>query len=96
MMLRLWFVGFVLVDERVGPIDAIQRSWDITRGHTMDLLAFFIVLVGLNLLGLICLVVGLLVTIPVSGLAIAHVYRELKPRSVAAPVTPPGAVSPAV
>ena len=83
MLLRLWFVGFVLVDERTGPIDAIQRSWDITRGHTMDLLVLFIALLGLNILGLCCLVVGLLVTIPISGLALAHVYRELKPKAMA-------------
>jgi uncharacterized membrane protein len=93
MMLRLWFVGFVLVDERTGPIDAIQRSWDITRGHTMDLLVFFIVLVGLNLLGAVCLVVGLLVTIPISGLALAFIYRELKPKTVAASASPPGAMA---
>ena len=89
MMLRLWFVGFVLVDEKVNPIDAIQRSWDITRGRTLDLFVLFITLVGLNLLGAICLGVGLLVTLPMSGLALAHIYRELKPAAVPAiaPVT---------
>jgi hypothetical protein len=99
MMLRLWLVGFVLVDERTGPIDAIQRSWDITRGHTMDLLVLFVALLGLNILGLCCLVVGLVVTIPISGLALAYVYRELKPKAVAstAPApTPVGAAAPAV
>ena len=95
MLLRLWFVGFVLVDDRVGPIDAIQRSWDITRGHTMDLLVFFIVLVGLNILGAVCLGVGLLVTIPMTGLAMAYIYRELKPKAGVVPVTQPGAVTPA-
>jgi hypothetical protein len=95
MLLRLWFVGFVLVDERAGPIDAIQRSWDITRRHTMDLLVLFIALLGLNILGLCCLVVGLLVTVPISGLALAHVYRELKPKTVAstAPAPAPAAAS---
>lgn len=99
MLLRLWLVGFVLVDERTGPIDAIQRSWDITRGHTMDLLVLFIALLGLNILGLCCLVVGILVTIPISGLALAYVYRELKPRTVAATTpapTPAGNAAPAI
>ncbi|HXS10216.1 MAG TPA: hypothetical protein VN852_09535 [Candidatus Krumholzibacteria bacterium] len=99
MMLRLWMVGFVLVDERTGPIDAIQRSWDITRGHTMDLLVFFIALLGLNILGAVCLLVGLFVTIPISGLAMAYVYRELKPKTVmvATPSpAPTGNAAPAV
>lgn len=92
-LLRLWFVGFVVVDERVGPLEAIQRSWDITRGYTMDLFLLFILLLGLNLLGLIALVVGLLVTLPITGLALAYVYRHIKPKASAetpaAPVVQP-------
>ena len=89
VLLRLMFVGFVIVDERVGPIDAIQRSWDITRGHTLDLFLFYILLCGVNLLGAACLLVGLLVSIPITGLALAYVYRVLKPRAaLAAPVAP--------
>ena len=93
--LRLWFVGFVLVDERTGPIDAIQRSWDITRGHTMNLLLLFIVLLGVNILGLCCLGVGLLISVPISGIAMAYVYRDLKPRTAPAAVRPVGAPVPA-
>ncbi|MDH4336808.1 MAG: DUF975 family protein [Candidatus Krumholzibacteria bacterium] len=80
-LLRLWFVGFVVVDEAVGPVEAIQRSWDITRGRTMDLFLLFLLLVGLNLLGIVALGVGLLVTVPISGLSLAFVYRELKPKA---------------
>jgi len=86
-LLRLWFVGFVVVDEAVGPLEAIQRSWDITRGHTLDLFLLFILLVGLNILGIIVFLVGTLVTFPMSGLALAYVYRHLKPKTEAAPVT---------
>jgi uncharacterized membrane protein len=88
-LLRLWFVGFVVVDEPVGPLEAIQRSWDITRGHTLDLFLLFLLLVGLNLLGIIALGVGLLITAPISGLSLAFVYRHLKPRAVAAPAAQP-------
>jgi len=93
MMLRLSMIWFVLVDERTGPIDAIQRSWDITRGHTMDMLVLFIALTGLNLLGLICLGIGILVTIPISGIAMAYLYRELKPKAAAAPAPGDAAVT---
>lgn len=85
-LLRLWFVGFVVVDEAVGPLEAIQRSWDMTRGYTMDLFLLFLLLVGLNLLGILCLGVGLFVTVPISGLALAFIYRHLRPRAAAAPV----------
>ncbi len=90
-LIRLWFVGFVIVDEDVGVLDAIQRSWDITRGYTLDLFLLFIVLCGLNILGAICLFVGLLVTVPISGLALAATYRTLSTRAAGnAAVTPAG------
>ncbi len=83
-LIRLWFVGFVVVDEKVGPLDAIQRSWDITRGYTLDLFLLFLVLCGVNALGLACLGIGILATAPLSGLALAFVYRELKPKAAMA------------
>jgi hypothetical protein len=86
-LIRLWFVAFVIVDEGVGPLDALQRSWDITRGYALDLFLLFIILCGLNLLGVICLGVGLLVTLPISGLALAFTYRTLKARGAAAPAS---------
>jgi uncharacterized membrane protein len=78
-LIRLWFIGFVIVDTKVGPLEAIQQSWDISRGRTFDLFLLFLLLCGLNLLGLICLGVGVLITMPISGLALAHIYRVLKP-----------------
>jgi uncharacterized membrane protein len=96
MLIRLMFVGFVIVDERVGPIEAIQRSWDATRGYTLDLFLLFILLCGLNFLGLLCLGIGLIVTIPMSGLAMAFIYRILRPRAAGAGVTTtPAAGTPA-
>jgi uncharacterized membrane protein len=87
-LIRLWFLGFVIVDSKAGPLEAIQQSWDISRGHTKSLLGFFFILIGLNLLGLICLGVGVLVTLPISGLALAHIYRTLKPVVPVSGITP--------
>ncbi len=82
ILIRLWFLGFVVVDTRHGPIEAVQQSWDLSRRHTFDLFLLFLLLCGINLLGLICLGVGLLITLPISGLALAHMYRVLRPASV--------------
>jgi len=79
ILIRLWFTGFIIVETKAGPVDAIQQSWDISRGYTIDLFLLFLLLCGLNLLGLICLGVGVLITMPISGLALAYVYRTLKP-----------------
>lgn len=94
-LIRLWFLGFVIVDRKAGPLEAVQQSWDISRRHTMDLLLLFVTLLGLNLLGVICLGVGLLVTIPMSGLALAHIYRALAPAFPVAPVATVSGAPPA-
>jgi len=44
------------------------------------LLRFAIILIGINMLGALCFFVGLLVTIPISMVAMAHVYRQLQTR----------------
>jgi uncharacterized membrane protein len=49
----------------------------MTRGNTWNLF-FFGILIGLiNILGLLCLVVGLFITVPLSMLASAFIYRKL-------------------
>jgi len=75
--LGLLFATLVVIDRGAGPINALKESWCITTGHKWQLLLFGLVLLGLNLLGLIALVVGLLVTVPVTWLAVTHAYRTL-------------------
>ena len=75
--LGLGFVPYVVIDRGAGPIDALKESWRITKGNKWRLLLFGLVLIGLNLVGLLALVVGLLVTVPVTWLAVTHAYRTL-------------------
>jgi|SRR5579871_475316 len=74
---RLAFATFFIVDEGAGPIEAIQRSWDMTRGHFWQLFLFGIVVVILNCLGLLILLVGVLATGAVTLVATAFIYRRL-------------------
>ena len=46
------------------------------------LFGFFLVLLGLNILGALAFLIGLLVTIPVSGMAMAVLYDRLRNRVV--------------
>jgi uncharacterized membrane protein len=75
--LMFMFTTFVVIERELGPIDAMSESHRLTRGHKWQLLGFVLLLLLINLLGLIALVVGLLVSIPVSTLAFAHAYRVL-------------------
>lgn len=71
------FYSYLIIDRGLGPIDALKKSSEITKGVKWDLFVFGIVLWVINLLGLLCLVVGLFATIPTTIVAIAFVYRKL-------------------
>jgi uncharacterized membrane protein len=84
--LMFMFATFIVIDRGLGPVEAMKESNRITRGHKWPLLGLLLVLVLINLLGILALVVGLLVSIPVSTLAFVHAYRVLLGGSGPAPL----------
>jgi uncharacterized membrane protein len=79
--LRLQFFSYFTVEKNLGPIEALKSSWDITRGHTWQLLMYGLVVIGINLLGILCLLIGLLWTIPMTQLSTAYVFRHLSQKN---------------
>lgn len=93
--LILLFVQFSVVDKKMNPIEAVKNSYYLTKGHLFELFLLALTLIILNFVGLIALVVGLFVTVPVTVIATARVYRILSVRqepAVVAAVTPPAPV----
>lgn len=74
---KFQFWPYLLVDKNLGPIEAIKASGKITQGAKWNLFLFGWLLFFVNLLGVLALLIGLLVTIPVTMLASAFVYRQL-------------------
>lgn len=75
--LALLFVNFIVIEREISAADALRESARITKGYRWQLFGLLLAVVGINILGLLCLGVGLLVSIPVSTLAIVHAYRSL-------------------
>ena len=89
----IWAVRFslaplILVDTKIGPIASMKESWAITRGNFWKMLGFWIVIGLINLLGLLIIGVGLLITFPISTFAMIHVYRFLSSSRAAITVEP--------
>lgn len=88
----LGFTQFALIDKKLMPFAALKESYRLTRPHLLSLFFLTLAVAALNILGLIALGVGLLVTIPVSLIALASVYRALaqaqEPVVINAPSTP--------
>lgn len=75
--LRYSMVPWLVVDKELWPFPALKESSKMTYGHKWQLLKFYVVLLGVNILGLLALGVGLLVSVPVSMFAMVHVYNKL-------------------
>jgi len=78
--IKLQFFPYFIAEEGCGPIEALQKSWDITKGMKFQLFLFDLVVYMMNLLGIICFGVGLFVTAVISIAAAAFVFRKLESR----------------
>lgn len=75
------FVQPLIVDRGLGPVEAIQESWRLTRGEKGGLFLWMLVCVGLCLLGVMACGVGLFVAAPVCGLGTLLIYEDLLDRA---------------
>jgi len=78
LAIRYQFFGYYIVDKEAGVIDSLRLSWNATRGIAGQLFLFDLTLLGIVILGALALGVGLLVAIPVAGIALAFTYRRLQ------------------
>lgn len=87
LAVRFQFVSYRIL-EGDNPIEAFQHSWDITRGHVLELILFDLLLLGIFIAGILAFLVGTLVAVPLVGLAMADMYRFLLPRAGVGSVAP--------
>ena len=89
--IRLQFIPYLIIEKNLNPMDALKRSWDITRNQTWNLFLFGLVGFLVSLLGFIALIIGLFWAIPTIIIAVAFVYRKLD-RAVGVTTAQPEAV----
>ncbi|EJW92982.1 Glycerophosphoryl diester phosphodiesterase, membrane domain protein, partial [gut metagenome] len=77
IIIRLQFFLPFITEENCGAIESLKRSWEITRGAELPLFIFLACVIGFLSLGLILLIVGVFVTIPLISLAYANLFRKL-------------------
>lgn len=77
LLVRLSFSLLIVIDTKIGPITAMKESRAITKDSFLKLFFFWIIIVFINFIGLMIFGIGLLITIPMTTLAVIHVYRTL-------------------
>jgi len=78
LMLRMSFYTYLIVDKQLGPVESLKESMRLTKGSCFNLFLFWFVVLGVFLLGLLALIVGVIVAIPVTVIAWIFVYRYLE------------------
>jgi uncharacterized membrane protein len=83
--IKFGYYGYFIIDRKSSAIDALKQSSALTNGAKGGLFWFGLAMIGINILGALCLGIGVLVSLPLSWLAAAVVYRRLQ-GTMAAPV----------
>jgi uncharacterized membrane protein len=99
LALRFQFFAFSIVDRDASIMDSFRQSTRLTHSVKWKLLGFEILLMLINILGLLCLVIGIFATAPTTMMAMAAVYRKLLEQTQfeegeGVPVSPPSAPPP--
>jgi uncharacterized membrane protein len=71
------FTYLFILDKRMEFWPAMQASHEVVKNDYMGYTVFMLALVGINILGFLCCIVGLFVTIPLSIVAITVAYQEV-------------------
>jgi uncharacterized membrane protein len=75
--LGLSMTTLLVINQGMGPIESMKESMRITKGYRGQIAVLSLALMALNLVGFLVVGVGLLVTIPLSGLVMIGAYSRL-------------------
>jgi hypothetical protein len=75
--LSMW--KYLLIDKKMGVVESVRESWKITQGKEASLVLFAIASVGIVLVGILALILGVFVALPVVQLGYIYIYKKLSP-----------------
>ncbi len=96
---RLGLFQYYIIEKEMGAMDSVKASWHATSGNVINILVFGFLSFLVIIAGVVALLVGLLVAVPVVILADIYVYKMLSQQPAgtvaSAPVAPATPTPPA-
>ena len=77
VMIRLYFAVLYLVDQELGPVEALQASWEATRGQSFKLIGLAIASAAVVFAGLVVFIVGVIPASVMAYLMWTSAYRQV-------------------
>ena len=79
LALGLSMVYYVMIDKpELGVVDTLKESWRIMKGNKTKLLGLSLRFIPWAILGILCLVVGIIFVLPWMQLSYASFYEKIK------------------
>ena len=76
IMIRIFFWSYFIIDKELSGINAIQKSWQLTKNRNYEILFFGIFLLLINIIGALT-IIGICLTLPLSYLFVCLYFRFL-------------------
>ena len=74
---KLAFTPYLVVDRKMAVIEALEESWRMTGGHAWKVFLIGLLAIPICIAGLLCFIVGIIISIMWVGLAFASLYHAV-------------------
>ena len=74
---RLAFVSYLVMDKNMDPVAAVEKSWEMTRGHGWQIFGMGLLAIPIVIGGLLCFIVGIIFAIIWISAAFAAMYHAV-------------------
>lgn len=74
---RLVFVSYLVMDKNLEPVAAVEKSWQMTRGHGWQIFGMGLLVIPIVIGGLLCFIVGIVFSIIWISAAFASMYHAV-------------------
>jgi hypothetical protein len=84
LALGLSLYSYVVVDQKLGAVDSLKRSWELTNGHKLNIFVWWLVMTGVYMLGALACGLGAIVVAPLYAIGNAWIYLKITGQQTAA------------
>ena len=77
LLVRCMFVDLFILEQKCTVSQALSLSWQATQGHFLFIILLAFTMMALIFIGLIALLVGIIVALPVAMLMRIHLFKNL-------------------
>lgn len=86
LALGVGLYNMLIVDQDMAGVDALKKSWEMTKGHKLNIFLFGLIGIGVFIAGALACGIGvLLVSVPMAWIGIASIYLRIKGENLPTP-----------